>query len=125
MLSITSLTSADGQLCPVRRVLSGVVGKWQSLILLSLEDEPQRFSAIKRLIGDITQRVLTENLRDLERDGYVTRTVSDGSPVEVHYALTALGREFLDLFKPLIGWAVQRRADIEENRAAYDRKRAD
>ena len=59
MLSITSLTSADGQLCPVRRVLSGVVGKWQSLILLSLEDEPQRFSAIKRLIGDITQRVLT------------------------------------------------------------------
>lgn len=120
MLPITALTPAEGELCPVRRVLSGVTGKWQSLILLSLEDEPQRFSAIKRLIGDITQRVLSENLRDLERDGYVTRTVSHGPPVEVHYALTELGREVLGLLKPIIYWAAGKLPVIEENRRLFD-----
>ena len=89
-------------------------------MLLSLEDGPQRFSAIKRLIGDITQRVLTENLRTLERDGYVTRTVSPGPPVAVSYALTPMGEELVALIRPLVLWAEQRFQTIVRQRAIYD-----
>ena len=116
MLDITALTTADGELCPVRQVLSTVTGKWQSLILLALENGPLRFSAVRRVIGDITQRVLTENLRDLERDGYLTRTVKPGPPVEVHYALTAQGSDFVRHYKPLVDWAIRNFDVIRQNR---------
>ena len=120
MLKITVATAEDSGLCPVRTVLAQVTGKWASLVLLSLEDGPQRFSAIKRLIGDITQRVLTENLRTLERDGYVTRTVSPGPPVAVSYALTPMGEELVALIRPLVLWAEQRFQTIVRQRAIYD-----
>ncbi|MBX9760040.1 MAG: helix-turn-helix transcriptional regulator [Beijerinckiaceae bacterium] len=120
MLPITALTAEDGGLCPIRQILAKVMGKWQSLILLSLEDGPQRFSSVKRLIGDITQRVLTENLRDLERDGYITRDVRPGPPVEVHYQLTALGEDLVVRFKLLVSWAADHYDRITANRQAYD-----
>lgn len=105
MLQVTANTKEARALCPVRNVLSNVTGKWSSLILLSLEDGPLRFSGVKRMLGDITQRVLTENLRNLERDGYLTRRVVAGPPVEVHYELTQFGQSFVPLYKPLVGWA--------------------
>ncbi|MEL6234902.1 MAG: helix-turn-helix domain-containing protein, partial [Pseudomonadota bacterium] len=74
---------AEALLCPIRTVLSKVTGKWQIVILLTLDDTPLRFGELKRQIGDITHRVLTENLRALQRDGYITRTVHDGPPVAV------------------------------------------
>jgi len=120
MLQVTALTTKDAQACPVRQILSHVTGKWQSLILLSLEDGPARFSAIRRLVGDITQRVLTENLRTLERDGYLTRTVKPGPPVEVHYELTQLGKEMVVHFKPLVVFAVEKFETITANRKAFD-----
>ena len=97
MLPITITPEDDSGLCPVRAVLASVSGKWQSLILLSLEDGALRFSAVKRAIGDITQRVLTENLRSLERDGYLTRSVDAGPPVAVSYELTDLGRSLVEV----------------------------
>jgi DNA-binding HxlR family transcriptional regulator len=120
MLHITATSEDEAEKCPIRSVLAAVLGKWQSLILLSLEDGSLRFSAIRRAVGDITQRVLTENLRDLERDGYLTRTVVSGPPVEVHYAMTPLGRSLLDRLKPLVIWAAERSETVRENRRRYD-----
>jgi DNA-binding HxlR family transcriptional regulator len=121
MLQITAMTKEEQALCPIRNVLANVSGKWQPLIVFSLEDGPLRFSAMKRPIGDITQRVLTENLRSLERDGYVTRTVNSGPPVEVSYALTPLGTTLLEVLKPLVEWAERSYPAVKRARAEYDR----
>ena len=91
MLPIGVETKAEASNCPIRSVLSNVTGKWRMIIVLALEDGPMRFGEIKRCIGDVTQRVLTENLRGLQRDGYLTRTVDPGPPVAVSYELTPLG----------------------------------
>ena len=93
MLPVTALSKDQAEDCPIRQVLSQVTGKWQMLIVLVLEDGALRFGALRRTIGDVTQRVLTENLRKLERDGYITRSVDPGPPVAVSYALTPLGQE--------------------------------
>ncbi len=106
--------------CPVRNVLARALGKWHMLILYELAQGPLRFNALRRAIGDVTQRVLTENLRNLERDGYLTRDVDPGPPVAVTYTLTPLGQELADLQKGLMGWASNRWPDVEENRATYD-----
>ena len=100
MLKVTATSKIDVDNCPVRQVLAKVSGKWQVLIVLALRDGALRFGQIKREIGDVTQRVLTENLRNLERDGYLTREVIPGPPVEVHYELTDLGMELMELRKP-------------------------
>jgi DNA-binding HxlR family transcriptional regulator len=120
MLPITVTTEVDSGLCPVRTILSTVMGKWSSLILLALEDGPLRFSAIKRTIGDISQRVLTENLRALERDGYLTRNVVSGPPVEVHYKLTPIGDGIVQRFIPLVTWAVEHYETVQAARKTYD-----
>jgi DNA-binding HxlR family transcriptional regulator len=120
MLPITVANETDSGLCPVRTILSTVMGKWSSLILLALEDGPQRFSGIKRMIGDITQRVLTENLRALERDGYLTRHVVSGPPIEVHYQLTPTGAELVKRFIPLVLWAAENYETVQNARKTYD-----
>ncbi|WP_417839991.1 winged helix-turn-helix transcriptional regulator [Tritonibacter scottomollicae] len=120
MLNVTALTKQEVDQCPVRQVLSRVTGKWQVLILLALEGEPLRFGALKRTIGDITQRVLTQNLRSLERDGYLTRTVSAGPPLAVTYALTELGKGVVMPLKSLVVWAADNHGDILKKRAEFD-----
>ncbi len=122
MLQITVTPGTDSGLCPVRNVLAPVSGKWQSLIILCLEDGPLRFNHIKRTLGDISQRVLTENLRALERDGYVIRTVSAGPPVAVSYHLTAMGCDFLAVWKPVAHWAMENFNAVIAARAAYEAK---
>lgn len=120
MLNVTALTQHDAETCPVRQILSQVTGKWQILILLSLEDGAMRFGALKRNIGDITQRVLTENLRKMERDGYLTRDVDPGPPVAVSYELTDMGEELLEQMKSLVFWAARRHTDVTASRTSFD-----
>lgn len=120
MLPVTAVTREEVNKCPVRQVLSQVTGKWQILILLCLEDEALRFGALKRTVGDITQRVLTENLRKLERDGYVSRHVDPGPPIAVSYALTDLGRELMERLKSLVLWAGERHPQVCASRDSYD-----
>ncbi|WP_457649188.1 winged helix-turn-helix transcriptional regulator [Profundibacter sp.] len=120
MLQITAMTKEQVETCSIRNVLANVNGKWQPLILLALEDGPLRFSAIKRAIGDITQRVQTQNLRALERDGYLTRTVDPGPPVAVTYALTPLGLSLVGVVKPMVEWAARHQGEIGQARARYD-----
>jgi len=85
------LTAKDFENCPIRGVLDRVGDKWSVLVLLSLERGERRFNELRRGIGDISQRVLTETLRDLERDGYLTRTVHPVRPPMVCYELTRRG----------------------------------
>jgi len=120
MLSITALTKEDVDRCPIRQILSKLTGKWQMLIVLALEDEALRFGALRRTLGDITQRVLTENLRSMERHGILSRSVDPGPPVAVSYALTDLGREWLDHVRRMALWAADRHGEIAATCAKHD-----
>ncbi|MGD9912899.1 MAG: winged helix-turn-helix transcriptional regulator [Rhizobiaceae bacterium] len=122
MLEFYKAQAADGGLanCPVRNVLDGVFGKWASLLLLALAEQPYRFGALRRLVPDISQRMLTQTLRDLQRDGYVHREVFATTPPSVEYSLTDLGRSMFSTLHPLIEWAEQNFAQVQQSRAAFD-----
>ncbi|MBD8554767.1 helix-turn-helix transcriptional regulator [Rhizobium sp. CFBP 8762] len=107
--------------CPVRDVLNTVSGKWSSLLLLALLDGPLRFSQLRRTVPDISQRMLTQTLKDLQRDGYITRTVYPTQPPSVEYALTQMGHSFLDVFQKLVTWSVQTQNTILAARTDYDK----
>lgn len=123
MLPIGVASKAEASTCPIRSVLSNVTGKWRMIIILALEDGPMRFGEMKRCIGDVTQRVLTENLRGLQRDGYLTRTVDAGPPVAVSYELTPLGHGLLETLKPLVYWSNDQMDQVKTARMEYDRSR--
>ena len=110
--------------CPIRNVLDNVGSKWSLLVLVALSDRKLRFMELKRLIGDITQRVLTQTLRQLERDGYVARKVYPTSPPTVEYWLTPLGQSLLKPMFGLIAWANSRFDEVKQSREAYDRRLA-
>lgn len=121
MLRVTVQNYEHAQDCPFRNVLDKVGDKWSFLIFAVLEDGPKRFNEIRRLIGDISQRVLTRKLRDLERDGYVCRTVHPVRPPKVEYSLTALGHSLLVPVKNFLGWALDAYPQIQRSREEYDR----
>jgi DNA-binding HxlR family transcriptional regulator len=110
----------DPQICPVRHVLDGVGDKWTILVITALKPGQRRFSEIKRAIPDISQRMLTQTLRKLERDGYVTRSVTPTIPPRVDYELTGLGISLLTALEPLAEWALDARDSIALARATYD-----
>jgi DNA-binding HxlR family transcriptional regulator len=120
MLKVTDsmLTNAKG--CPIRNVLDEVGNKWSLLVMLSLIGKRRRFMEVKRSIGDITQRVLTQTLRKLERDGYVSRKVNPTSPPTVEYWLTAMGESLLEPMEILIVWANQHFDKVMEARKRFD-----
>lgn len=110
--------------CPVRDVLDNISGKWNSLMISALADGPMRFSELRRFIPDISQRMLTQTLRDLQRDGYIDRTVFPTQPPSVEYRLTELGQSFLTVLNPFIHWAAEHHALIRASRDAYDAAQA-
>ena len=85
--------------CPVRDVLDQLGDKWSTLLVITLADGPRRFSALRRAVPDISQRMLTQTLRDLERDGLITQ-VYPTKPPSVDYRLSALGRLLLEPWRP-------------------------
>ena len=105
MVKVTVYTEKEARACPIRDVLDRVGDKWSLLVLLTLETDTKRFMEIKRLIGDISQRVLTQTLRNLERDGYIFRKVYPQVPPKVEYQQTEMGRKFLLKLLPIIEWA--------------------
>lgn len=107
-------------LCPVRNVLDRIGDKWTTLILIALAKEPRRFTAVQRAVPDISKRMLTLTLRNLERDGMITRAVFPTKPPSVEYALSPLGRSILDPLTGLVAWAEERFDEICENRLQYD-----
>lgn len=105
--------------CPVRDVLDCIGDRWSLLTLSALEDGTLRFTELKRAIGDISQRMLAQTLRTLERDGYVTREVFPTIPPRVEYTLTDLGESLLARVKPLVRWAEENHARVRKARKAF------
>ena len=106
--------------CPIRDVLDRVGDKWSALIVSELALGPRRFGMLRRSIMDISQRMLTETLRNLQRDGFLTRTVTPVSPPQVEYALTALGLSLKDALAVLAVWSASNHDAIRAARLAYD-----
>jgi DNA-binding HxlR family transcriptional regulator len=105
----------------VNEILARVGDKWSVLVVSLLGDGALRFSELRRLIGGISQKMLTTTLRGLERDGFVTRTVTPTIPPRVDYELTALGRDLMVPVKALGDWAKRNRARVEKARAQFDK----
>jgi DNA-binding HxlR family transcriptional regulator len=104
----------------VASVLARVGDKWSVFVIMLLGDGPRRFNEIKRMVGGISQRMLTLTLRGLERDGLITRTVYPTIPPRVDYALTALGRDLLNPVSALGTWAIRNQPKIARAREQFD-----
>ncbi|MEW5423578.1 winged helix-turn-helix transcriptional regulator [Amorphus sp. 3PC139-8] len=106
----------------VSRVLSRIAGKWSVLVIMLLRAQPLRFSDLKYGIEGISQRMLTLTLRNLERDGLVTRTVTPSIPPRVDYELTDLGHSLAEPIQAVGAWAFHNLAEIEAAQTRYDAK---
>ncbi|MBU1335393.1 MAG: helix-turn-helix transcriptional regulator [Alphaproteobacteria bacterium] len=106
--------------CPVRGVLDRISDKWSMLLVMTLASGPRRFNQIRREVPDISQKMLTQTLRDLQRDGLVARRVFDTKPPSVEYRLTPLGQSIIVPFGYLIEWASGNLPRIEEAREEFD-----
>jgi len=116
-IDVTALT---GEACPVSGVLDHVSGKWSIGILVAAAQGPVRFTELERSIRGISRRMLTLQLRKLERDGLLTRTVYPTAPPKVEYALTDMARELHESLLTLTGWATRHRSAIAAAQAEYD-----
>ncbi len=105
--------------CPVRDVLDNISGKWSFLMLMALHDGPMRFSELRRVIPDISQRMLTQTLRDLEKDGFLKRTVFPTKPPSVEYRLTDLAHSLMIPMGSLVHWAAQNHGRIRAARLEF------
>ncbi|MET8253435.1 helix-turn-helix domain-containing protein [Micromonospora sp. NPDC005197] len=106
--------------CPTRELLSRLTDKWVALVIPALADGPQRHGELARRIAGISQKMLTQTLRTLERDGLVTRTVTASVPVRVDYELTPLGHELFPVMISIKDWAESRMDRVFEARARFD-----
>ena len=104
----------------VRPVLEQIAHKWSILVLTFLCEEPKRFNALRRRLGGITQKALTETLRRLERNGLVERHVVTASPIAVVYSITPLGRTLQAPFLSLYDWALDHQGDLNEAQRRFD-----
>ena len=103
----------------VAPVLHRIGDKWSVLILKNLEDGPQRFGALRRRIGDISQRMLTQTLRDLQADGMIERTVFPTTPPSVEYKLSPMGYSILVPLSAMVDWAFAHFPAIREARKEF------
>ena len=108
--------------CPTRMVLDRLADKWSLLILDRLQDEAVRFNQLRRDIKGVSQKVLSQTLKKLERDGLISRTVFPTVPVTVEYALTSLGQTLTDSVSALAHWAEHNMDTVLDAQKAYDER---
>lgn len=114
-------TTTPEQACPIAPVVDLVFSRWTTPILWALNEfGRQRFVELERRIGSITPKVLTQRLRQLERDGLLTRTYHAEVPPRVEYEISELGRSLAPLFATLADWSTENLPKVEEARSAYD-----
>jgi DNA-binding HxlR family transcriptional regulator len=106
--------------CPSRQVLGRISDKWVTLILVALADGALRYRDLCLIIAGVSQKMLTQTLRTLERDGLVSRTLTPGVPPRVDYALTQLGESLMPAVNAIKTWAEEHIGEIEASRTAYD-----
>jgi DNA-binding HxlR family transcriptional regulator len=103
----------------ISRMLARISDKWTILVVRTLGPGPLRFNTLRRQVGEISQKMLSSTLRDLEENGFVTRTVTPATPPQVEYELTDLGRDFLTPVRGLAEWVVKNSARIDAARAIF------
>jgi DNA-binding HxlR family transcriptional regulator len=109
--------------CDLARMVLSLIGdKWSLLVLGHLADRPLRFNELRRVLAPITQRMLSQSLRALERDGLVSRTVYPTVPPKVEYAMTDVGRSFNGVVGVIAAWTDENLAAVTEARAVYAAK---
>jgi DNA-binding HxlR family transcriptional regulator len=111
--------------CPTRLVLDRVADKWTVLLLILLARRPWRFNELRREIGGLTQKMASQTLKGLERDGLVKRKVTPTVPVTVEYSITPLGRTLSETVDALRIWAERHMSDVAKAQIQYDRTKAE
>ena len=106
--------------CPGHELLATLSDKWVTLVLSALADGPLRYSEVSRAVSGASQKMLTQTLRKLERDGLVLRRITAAVPVRVDYELTDLGRDLLPVQRAIKAWAETHIPQVHAARAAYD-----
>ncbi|MEM9103561.1 MAG: helix-turn-helix domain-containing protein [Pseudomonadota bacterium] len=109
-------------ICPSRVILARLGEKWSMLILVALMNQTLRFGALKKQLDGVSQKMLTQTLRHLERDGMVERTFYNEMPLRVEYSLTPMGKELAEHVKTLKQWAEKYVFEIEARQKEYDAK---
>ncbi|WP_200146756.1 MULTISPECIES: winged helix-turn-helix transcriptional regulator [Streptomyces] len=117
------LADVDGAMCPARLVLEHVTSRWGVLILIALSERSYRFSELRRRVGRVSEKMLTQTLQTLERDGFVHRAAQPVIPPRVDYSLTTLGEEAARQVRELAQWTDHRVPEVERARARYDEAR--
>jgi len=113
--------AAPQNACPISPVVDLVFSRWTTPILWALDAfGRQRFVELQRSIGTITPKVLTQRLRQMERDGLVVRTYHAEIPPRVEYEISPLGASLAPVFAALAGWSEQHLAEVDDARAAFD-----
>ncbi|MBM2620791.1 helix-turn-helix transcriptional regulator [Actinoplanes sp. LDG1-06] len=111
--------------CATRRILDRIGDRWTVLVVGVLGEGDARFSELRRRIDGVSQKMLTQTLRGLERDGLVRRTVYPEVPVRVEYSLTVAGRTLLEPLRALQKWSIEHLGDVATSQDAYDRREQD
>lgn len=121
----TTLTDAEvyqGN-CPTREILNRIADKWTTLLIgLLAQSESRRFNELRRAIGGISQKMLTQTLRDMERDGLVRRTMYAEIPPRVEYSLTPLGKTLCEPLDALRKWAQDHLQEVRTAQDAFDKR---
>ena len=111
---------AYNECCPTRMVLDRIADKWTVLIVGALEEKTKRFGELRREVGGVSQKMLTQTLRGLERDGVVVRTVYASVPPKVEYSLTRLGRTLVHILEEIRKWSELNIEDVLKARDDFD-----
>ncbi len=107
--------------CPIGGTLEVIAGRWKSEILWHLNGGPMRFNQLQRKVGQVSQKMLSQQLRELQRDGLVTRKQFEEIPPRVEYSLTEFSKTLQPLFKMMVDWSTEHSPEVIETRAKYDR----
>jgi DNA-binding HxlR family transcriptional regulator len=105
--------------CPSRELLVRVADKWAAMILISLSSSDLRFGELRRAMQGVSQKMLTQTLRNLEQDGLVLRTVFTGRPLRVDYSLTLQGKSLVNVLLPLVSWAETNIPNVLQHRKKF------
>jgi DNA-binding HxlR family transcriptional regulator len=108
--------------CGSREVLDRIADRWTALIIYALSEGTHRFSDLQRRIGGVSQKMLTQTLRSLERDGLIERKVYPVVPPKVEYSLSSLGKTLIEPLRAVCSWAEKHLGELQSNRARFDKK---
>jgi DNA-binding HxlR family transcriptional regulator len=120
-----SFAECTEAIIPVSEVLAQISSKWSILVIAALTHGPRRFSELKRSIEGVSQKMLTSTLRDLERDGFVTRTVTPSIPPRVDYELTEMGQELKHPISAIGQWAHANHDRVVAARSRFEERQTE